>query len=235
MTAGGLILIGGLLTAVLGSQASAPARGSSNVLTPEEKAAGWRLLFDGKTTNGWRGYRQEGMTDGWQAVDGALTRVGKGGDIVTADQFQDFELVLEWKVAPGGNSGVFFRATEDTASIWQNSTEYQILDNGGHADGKNPLTSTASNYALYAPSKDVSKPAGEWNVSRIVARGPRVEHWLNGEKVVEYRIESEEWTALVAKSKFGKYPTYGRAPQGHIGLQDHGDYVAFRNIKIRPL
>jgi hypothetical protein len=206
-----------------------------NTLTPAEKADGWRLLFDGKTTEGWRGYRQKGMTDGWQVVDGALTRVDKAGDIVTVDQFQDFELVFDWKVAPGGNSGVFFRAAEDTGAVWHNAIEYQILDNGGHRDGKDPLTSTASNYALYAPSKDVSNPTGEWNNSKILVKGHHVEHWLNGEKVVEYVIGSDDWDARVAKSKFNKYPTFGRVPKGHIAIQDHGDHVAYRNIKIRPL
>lgn len=206
-----------------------------NTLTPEEKAAGWRLLFDGKTTEGWRGYRQKAMTEGWQVIDGALTRAGKAGDIVTIEQFQDFELVFDWKVNAGGNSGVFYRASEETASVWQNAAEYQILDNAGHADGKDALTSTGSNYAMHPPSKDVSKPAGEWNSSRIVVHGKHVEHWLNGVKIVEYEIGTDEWMALYQKSKFAKYPTYGRVPRGHIAIQDHGDYVAFRNIKIRPI
>lgn len=208
---------------------------SPNTLTAAEKAAGWRLLFDGKTTDGWRGYRKKEMTGGWQVVDGALTRVAKGGDIVTVDQFQDFELAFDWKVNPGGNSGVFFRASEETGSVWQNSAEYQILDNAGHKDGARAITSTGSNYAMHAPSKDVSKPAGEWNSSKIVVHGNHVEHWLNGEKIVEYEIGTEEWLALYNKSKFNKHPTYGREPRGHIAIQDHGDFVAYRNIKIRPL
>ena len=211
------------------------AQAAPNTLTPAEKAAGWRLLFDGKTTDGWRGYRKKDMSGGWQVVDGALTRVGQGGDIVTTDQFQDFELAFDWKVNPGGNSGVFFRASEETGSVWQNAAEYQILDNAGHADGKAALTSTGSNYAMHAPSKDVSRPAGEWNSSRILVHGNHVEHWLNGVKIVEYEIGTDDWMARYQKSKFAKYPTFGRVPRGHIAIQDHGDFVAYRNIKIRPL
>jgi len=234
MTSCTVVLVGLLLAAVAGAPGAAQSDGPHNSLTAAEKAAGWRLLFDGKTTEGWRGYRKQAMTDGWKAVDGALTRVGQGGDIVTIDQFQDFELAFEWKVNAGGNSGVFFRASEETPAIWQNSAEYQILDNAGHKDGASPITSTGSNYAMHAPAKDVSKPAGQWNASRIVVRGNHVEHWLNGEKIVEYEIGTPEWVALYEKSKFNKYPTYGRVPRGHIAIQDHGDYVAFRSIKIRP-
>ena len=227
-----LVLAGCLLAVAIAGplQAQAP-----NSLTAAEKAAGWRLLFDGKTTDGWRGYRKKEMTGGWQVVDGALTRVAQGGDIVSTDQFQDFELAFDWKVNPGGNSGVFFRASEETGAVWQNSAEYQILDNAGHKDGASPITSTGSNYAMHPPSKDVSKPAGEWNSSKIVVHGNHVEHWLNGVKIVEYEIGSEEWVALYNKSKFNKYPTYGRVPRGHIAIQDHGDFVAYRNVKIRPL
>jgi len=234
MTSGAMVLLGSLALAAF---AAAPPQdaGAPNTLTAAEKAAGWRLLFDGKTTGGWRVYQKKEMSQGWQIVDGALTRVATGGDIVSVDQFDDFELAFDWKVNAGGNSGVFFRAAEDTTYVWQNAAEYQILDNAGHKDGASPITSTGSNYAVHAPSKDTSKPAGEWNRSRIVVKGNHVEHWLNGEKVVEYEIGNEEWKALVAKSKFAKYPTYGRVARGHIAIQDHGDFVAYRNVKIRPL
>lgn len=237
MTSRVIVLAGLLVAGIVAGTLSANAQGSvsPNTLTAAEKADGWRLLFDGQTTSGWRGYRKQEMTDGWQVVDGALTRVGRGGDIITVDQFQDFELAFDWKVAPGGNSGVFFRASEETGAVWQNAAEYQILDNAGHKDGQDPLTSTGSNYAMHAPTKDVSKPAGEWNSSRIVVKGHQVEHWLNGERIVEYEIGSDEWLDLYNKSKFNKYATYGRVPRGHIAIQDHGDHVAFRSIKIRPL
>ena len=206
-----------------------------NSLTDAERGAGWRLLFDGRTTTGWRGFKRSAMPDGWQVVDGALTRVAGGGDIITTDQFANFELALEWMVAPGGNSGVFYRATEDVQWIFQGAPEMQVLDDAGHADGKSRLTAAGSNFALYPAPAGIVRPAGEWNEARIVANGARVEHWLNGQKVVQYELGSPDWEQKVKGSKFGEWPHYGRAKRGHIGLQDHGDRVAFRNIRIRVL
>jgi hypothetical protein len=208
---------------------------AQNQLTAEERAAGWRLLFDGTTTNGWRGYMKESMPDGWQAVDGTLARVGEGGDIITTESFRNFELVFEFKVEQGGNSGVFYRAVEGPASIYYGAPEYQVLDDAAHADGGSPLTSTGSNYALHPAPPGVAKPAGEWNEGRIAVNGSKVEHWLNGQKIVEYELGSADWKELVAKSKFNEWPEYGKAAEGHVGLQDHGDPVWFRNIKIREL
>ena len=204
-----------------------------NTLTDKEKADGWKLLFDGKTTAGWRAVKKDKAPDGWQATDGALARVKGGGDIITNDQFENFELVFGWKVTDGANSGVFFRVNEDYGVI--QSPEYQVLHNQKHADGRNPKTSAASNYALHAPTKDLTKPVGEWNQAKIVVNGNHVEHWLNGEKVVEYELASDEWKSLVAGSKFKDMPNYGKSPKGHIALQDHGDRVEYRNIKIRSM
>ncbi len=231
---------GGLALGIAGAAAPAAAQQKAseamlNTLTAEEEAAGWRLLFDGKTTAGWRGYKQQGMPEGWQVVDGALTRVGQAGDIVTVEQFQDFELTLEWMVEPGGNSGIFFRASEDTDWIYQNAPEMQVLDDAAHQDGLQRETAAGSNYALHPAPEGVVKPAGEWNSVRIVVRGNHVEQWMNGVKVVEYELGSADWEQRVANSKFSAWPRYGRNPRGHIGLQDHGDRVAFRNIKIREL
>lgn len=196
---------------------------------------GWISLFDGKTMAGWRGYRQKTVPAGWAVVDGAITRVGQGGDIVTEREFGDFELELEWKVPEAGNSGIFYRATEATERIFENATEMQVLDNIKHPDNKTPLTLAGANYGLYPAPADAVKPVGQWNQVRIVARGAHVEHWLNGQKVVEYELWSADWKARVAKSKFAQWPSYGLARVGRIGLQDHGDRVAFRNIRIRPL
>jgi 3-keto-disaccharide hydrolase len=200
-----------------------------------EGAAGWRSLFDGKTTSGWRGYRQQTMPAGWQAVDGALTRVGKAGDIVTIDQFGDFELALEWKISPGGNSGVFYRVTEEEAEMWHAAPEMQVIDDAGYKEPLKPVQKSGANYDLHAPMHDVTKPAGSWNDTRIILKGNHVEHWLNGAKVVEYELGSADWENRVKASKFKEYPRYGRARRGHIGLQDHGDQVAFRNVRIRAL
>lgn len=229
-----MILAGAALLAVtLRADTTAP-----NTLTTAEKADGWRLLFDGKTTTGWRGFKKEQAPDGWSVVDGSLVRTGKGGDIITTDTFDSFDLTFDWRIAKNGNSGVFFHVTEapELDQVWRTGPEYQLLDNDGHPDAKNgPDRYTGANYALHAPTKNVAKPVGEWNTSRIVVKGAEVEHWLNGEKVVEYELWSPDWDARVAKSKFSSMPRYGREKRGHIALQDHGDEVAFRSIKIRPL
>jgi hypothetical protein len=200
-----------------------------------EQAGGWKILFDGKSLDAWRVYKQPTVSAGWKIENGLLARVGEAGDLITKEQFGDFELELEWKIAEGGNSGIFFRGTEDSETIWHGAPEMQILDNARHADGKNPLTSAGSNYAVNAPVRDVSKPIGQWNSVRLIAKGTHVEQWLNGVKVVEYELFSPDWTERVKKSKFVKYPQYGKAMRGHIGLQDHGNPVWFRNIRIRPL
>lgn len=204
----------------------------SNTLTEAEQAAGWKLLFDGTTTKGWRGYRQKDAPAGWRAKDGALVREEKGGDLITADEFADFELVLDWKVSPGANSGVFYRATEGTKHLHENAPEYEIRDGGFWTD--NPYTNGA-NYALHPPTKDAARPVGEWNRARIVARGNAVEHWLNGVKVVAYELGSDDWKKRVAETHVKDWAGYGSAARGHIGLQDYNKPVWFRNIKLRPL
>lgn len=224
----GLVVLSALASA-------AQAQGPHNTLTDQEKAAGWKLLFDGKTTAGWRAYGADTMPTGWQAVDGSLTRVSRAADIITKDQFSDFELTLDWKLEPRGNSGLFYRAVEGLEWIYHGAPEYALLDDAGHNDGKNPLTSAGSVHSVYAPPRGVVKPAGEWNTARLVARGTHVEHWLNGRKVVEYEQGSADWAARVAASKFAAWPRYGKTMKGHIGLQEHGGRAEFRNIKIREM
>ncbi len=206
-----------------------------NELTSEERASGWQLLFNGRTTEGWRGFRRESVPGGWQVVDSALTRVEGGGDIISVDQFENFELVLEWNVEAGGNSAIFYRVSEDVERTHESGPEMQVLDDAEHRDGLSRLTAAGANYGLYPSPEGVVKPAGEWNRVRIVVDSAHVEHWLNGTKVVEYELWSPEWEELVRNSKFVEWPEYGRAVRGHIGLQDHGDWVAYRNIKIRVL
>jgi hypothetical protein len=213
-----------------------PQPGAPNTLTAEEQAAGWKLLFDGRTMQGWRGYgKPNAPVAGWEVVDGAITRVGKGGDIVTTDAHRDFELALEWKVPQGGNSGVLYRVLESADPIYYSGPEMQVLDDAHHADGRNPLTSAGAAYGLYAPPKGVVKPAGEWNQARLLVRGNQVEHWLNGQKVVSYELGSADWKAKVAASKFNAWKAYGTGKEGLIGLQDHGDRVQFRSVKLRTL
>ena len=214
---------------------AARAQASRNTLTPAERAAGWRLLFDGKTTTGWRGWKMDTLPSGWQVVDGALTRVRRAADIITTEKFKNFELSLEWKIAPNGNSGIFYRASEDDDAIYWSAPEMQVLDDAGHPDGQSRLTAAGSDYGLYPSPAGVVKPAGQWNQVRLVVNGNHVEHWLNGVKVVEYELGSPDWEARVKASKFAPHPHYGRNPEGYIGLQEHDYWVAYRNIKIRVL
>ena len=206
-----------------------------NTLTDAERAAGWTLLFDGRSLDGWRGYNRQDLPGGWAVEDGTLARVGPGGDIITEAQFEDFELTFEWKVETGGNSGVFYRAAEGQELIYHSAPEYQVLDDANHRDGQSPLTSAGSDYALHPAPRGAVKPAGEWNSGRILVDGDRVEHWLNGSKTVEFERHTEEWAELVRSSKFVEWPAYGMADVGHIGLQDHGDPVWYRNMKLRVL
>jgi hypothetical protein len=223
-----------LVVMVLGCGAAAMQAGH-NTLSPSERAAGWRLLFDGRTTAGWGGFARDSMPSGWHVVDGALTRVAQAGDIVTRDQFENFELTLEWNVAVGGNSGIFYHVADSGSAVYETGPEMQVLDDARHADGKSPLTSAGSAFGLYPVPRGVVKPAGEWNQVRIVVRGPHVEHWLNGRQVVDYELWSADWKARVAASKFKQWGGYGLSRRGRIALQDHGDRVAFRDIKIRVL
>ena len=204
-------------------------------LTAAEKKAGWKLLFDGKSLAGWRAYKSTTPPAGWRAVNGELVRDGDGGDLMTADEYGDFEMAFEWKVTENGNSGVIYRIATTEEYPWHTGPEYQILHNAGHRDGKAPITSAASNYAVNPPAKDLTKPVGEWNEGRIVARGNHIEHWLNGVKVVEYEVGSPDWEARVKASKFATMPNYGRIKRGYIALQDHGNVVSYRNIKIKDL
>jgi hypothetical protein len=194
-----------------------------------------RPLFNGRTLEGWRAFKSDAPPSGWAAVDGTLARTGSGGDITTVEEFGDFELRLQWKIAAGGNSGIFFRVVNEGSQVWESGPEMQILDNARHVDGRSPLTSAGSNYGLHAPVRDATRPIGEWNDVRLVVNGAKVEHWLNGVKVVEYELWSPAWESLVKGSKFATMPAYGRAKRGRIALQDHGDPVWFKDIRIRPL
>jgi len=211
------------------------ATSAQNTLTDAEKADGWRLLFDGTTTTGWRDYGKPTLSGGWVVQDGALTRTGAGGDIISNDEFKNFELSIDWKIEPGGNSGIFYRASEEKDEIYWNAVEMQVLDDAKHPDGQNPLTSAGAAYDLYPAPRGHVKPGREWNSAKLVVNGNHVEHWLNGFKMADYELGSADWNAKVAASKFKPHAKFGKNAQGHIGLQDHGNVVAYRNIKIRVL
>ena len=241
------------LAAVL--QTMPPAAARPNELTAAERATGWRLLFDGRTLSGWRGLGYDSVpTAHWKVADGAIEKIASGnvpkladgqpahgGDLMTVDSFGDFELAFEWKVAPGANSGVKYNVSERLSmSQAPNHAalgfEYQILDDDRHEDGKLPSHRAGALYDLIAPNaRKHVHPVGEWNRSRIVFRGRHGEHWLNGEKIVEFDLGTPRMDSLIAASKYRSIPGFAdrREGGGHIVLQDHGDEAYFRSIKVR--
>jgi hypothetical protein len=222
---------------------------NTNTLTKKEKKEGWVLLFDGKTTTGWRGYDKPAFPEkGWEAADGTLHVIGSsrgeagggGGDILFDKKYRNFELSLEWKVSEGGNSGIFYLAQEIPGEpVWKNAPEMQILDNERHPDAKlgvNGNRAAGSLYDLIPGNPRVVKPAGEWNQVKILVYKGTVVHFVNGVQVLEYHLWTDDWKKMVDASKFKDYPTfYNTAEEGYIVLQDHGDDVWFRNIKIKEM
>jgi cytochrome c len=207
-----------------------------NVLSEAEKAAGWELLFDGKTTQGFRSFKQQELATGWQVVDGAVSLEEPGaGDLVTEQIYDNFELQVEWSIEEGGNSGIFFHVSEEEEKVWHSGPEVQLLDDLRHPDNKQHTHRSGSNYDLQGPAFEALNPPGAYNHLRLLVDHGHVEHWLNGYKVVEYELGSPEWEAQVANSKFADWPGFGRAGKGVIAFQDHGDPVRFRSMKIRKL
>ena len=203
-----------------------------------DKAKNWVILFDGGSVDQWRGYKQDNFPkDGWAVENGALKTIVGGNrvDIITKDIYENFELVLEWRVSPAGNSGIFYFATEESDYIWQTAPEMQVLDDSAHPDGKSAVTSAGSLYALISPTVNSLKPVGEFNEARIKVKNDQVEHWQNGKKVLAYEYGSDTINELIAKSKFKSMPLFAKANAGHVGLQHHGEEVWFRNIRIRKL
>ena len=213
--------------------------GEPNTLTAAEKDLGFKLLFDGKTTKGWRGYKMDKMPSGWKAVNGVLRFVNGegllGGDICPDIVLQDCDFRWEWKMSPGGNSGVIYRVTEDGEASYHSGPEYQLLDDNApdYGDLENKHK-TGANYALEAPSRlDLLKPAGQWNAGRIVFRGDHITHYLNGFKVVEYTMYSDKWTKQMKASKFNDFPNYAKNKKGLIFFQDHGASVELRSVRVK--
>jgi hypothetical protein len=216
--------------------ASFAAAQTPNALTDEERAAGWKLLFDGRSTEGWRSLGGKTFPEkGWVVEDGALKHVAKGGggDVATAEPYDNFEFTFEWKVAPGANSGVKYRVADKRGAAF--GPEYQVIDDERHSDAKNEKRRAGSLYDVFTPQGARPKAVGEWNQSKIVVRGDHIEHWLNGVKVVEAEYGSDAWKAAVEKSKFKGNAAFAATAKGHIAIQDHGDEVSYRNLKIRPL
>jgi hypothetical protein len=226
-----------LLALTLAALVSPLFAADPNSLTATEKSAGWKLLFDGKTLDGWRGYKTETIGAGWKAQDGTLTlTAAKSGDVMTKAEFADFELTFEWKISAGGNSGVIYRVGLGENASFRTGPEYQVLDNIAAHDNKlgNHLAGSLYDIGAEAP-RDLVKKVGEWNQSRLLVKGWKVEHWLNGKKVIAADLASPEGKALIAKSKFKDWPKFASLSKGHIAFQDHGDVVSYRAIKVREL
>ena len=218
-----------------------------NTLSKTEEREGWQLLFDGKTTNGWHTYGKNAVGAAWKVVDGFLHldasnkngwQTGDGGDIVTNEEFGNYHLKLEWKIAPNGNSGIIFNVQDNPSKyqyVWHTGPEMQVLDNNGHPDAKIHKHRAGDLYDLIASSKEPVKPVGEWNLAEIIQNNDRLELRLNGETIVTTPLWEDTWKQLIAGSKFRNMADFGRFRTGRIALQDHGDNVWFKNIKIRKL
>lgn len=217
--------------------ASAPV--ADNTLSDYEARSGWKLLFDGRTSQGWQKFgTSQAIGSAWKVEDGAITLkpgTGDGGDIMTEADYADFDLSIDWKIVPGGNSGIFYRSDPTQSPPYLTGPEMQVLDNAGHSDGRNILTSAGSVYAVFPGVKEVIKPAGQWNNFRIIAQGPWIRHFANGVLLSSYRINSESWKKTVSGSFFKDWDQWGQKKTGRIVMQDHGNEVSYKNIKIRVL
>lgn len=201
----------------------------------------WQVLFDGKSTDSWRGFRRQNFPGKCWVIEQEALKTVAGCDksdqidIITRNKYKDFEFELEWRVAPGANSGIIYLVSEDEDQTWKTGPEMQVLDDEKHADGKNPKTSAGSLFALIAPTNKTINPVGEYNRARLVVRNGHVEHWLNGKRVLEYDLKSETVASLIAESKFKAFPQFARMSEGHVALQFHGDNVWYRNVRVRDL
>jgi len=217
-----------------------------NTLTKAEQKEGWKLLFDGKTTHGWRNFKSDKIGSAWKASEGTFYldtskkngwQTEGGGDIVTTEEYENYELSLEWKIQACGNSGVIFNVQEGATHeyVWHTGPEMQVLDNACHPDAKIIKHRAGDLYDLISCKTETVKPAGEWNLAKIVSNKGHYTFWLNGVQTVEFTMHTPEWDQLVAGSKFKDMPDFGKFTKGRISLQDHGDQVWFRNIKIKEL
>lgn len=214
----------------------------NNVLTNQEVQDGWQLLFDGKTTNGWHKFNEKSIDGSWIAQNGELIALGKGadigGDIVSDNEYENFDLRLEWKISSGGNSGIFYGVVEGQKykALYYTGPEYQLIDDIGFPDKLEDWQKAGADYAMYLPSSDKKlKPIGEWNSSRILVVDSLVQLYLNGEKIIEFKRWTDDWYKRKLEGKWKEYEDYGMNKKGKIGLQDHGNKIWFRNIKIKTI
>lgn len=243
MKKAGLIML--LAIAVAGC--NAPSEKKADEPAPEKTDEGWVSLFDGKTLAGWHNYGKTTVGEAWKVQDGNLYldttkkagwQTAQGGDIVSAEEYENFDLKLEWKIAPGGNSGIIFYVHEDTTKykyVWNTGPEMQVLDNDLHSDGKIPKHRAGDLYDLISCKTETVKKPGEWNEAEIISKDGKLDFILNGTNVVSTMLWDDAWKKLVAGSKFKEWPDFGIYKKGHIALQDHGNTVWYRNIKIKRL
>ena len=221
---------------MLAGPLSSAAFAADNALSAEEKAAGWQLLFNGLNMSQWRSFKQPEVHDKWQIENGAITlTAGGGGDLISKQRYKDFELTLDWKIAQAGNSGIFILADEQGQYIYSHAPEIQILDNQRHSDNKLDTHLSGSLYDMIASPVASHKPAGQWNSTKIRLHKQTLTIWQNDLQSAKVTIGGAQWKDLVANSKFANWPGFAKATAGHIGLQDHGDRVWFKNIKIKEL
>lgn len=213
------------------ASASAAAEPAASFLSAAEVRDGWRSLV---SLEHWRGYQSESVPAGWSATDSLMTKTGVGNDIVTRRNYTDFELAFDWMVDAGGNSGVFYRATEEYPKIYWSAPEYALVDDARHPDGRNPITSAGATHSLYEAPRGIVRAAGEWNSTRILVRGTHVEHWLNDKQIASFDYGTPDFVERVAKSKFARWPNFAKAKTGLIGIQgDHRGQLTFRKLRIR--
>ena len=229
-TAAATLLLAATLTSI--ACADEPASPGAIPNPPGE----WVPLLEDASANAWRGWKTDALPKGWHVEQGTISKAGRVEDLLTRKEYGNFELELEWKIGKAGNSGILYRGTREYDYIYWSAPEYQLLDDVNNEDGRNRLTSAASDYDLYAAPAGILRPYDHWNTTRIVVNGAHVEHWLNGQKVVEYELWSPDWIAKVAASKFAAYPHYGLSKNGYIGIQgDHAGTLSLRHIRIREL
>ncbi|GEO09331.1 3-keto-disaccharide hydrolase [Segetibacter aerophilus] len=215
--------------------------GKDNTLTPSEKKTGWKLLFDGKSLNGWRAYQNK-ETNSWSAKDGVMYCKGSStdksdlrADMITDKQYENFDLSVDWKISPQGNSGILYLVTEEFKAAYLSGPEYQIIDDLNFPQKLEDWQKTGANYAMDPAPTAAPNPVGQWNTTRIVVNKGHVQHWLNGKKLLDFQMWTDEWKKKKTEGKWKDAPGYGMSKKGHIGLQDHGSEAWFKNLKIKEL
>jgi len=231
-----------LISLLVVSALSACTNAADNMLSDAEKADGWQLLFDGKAINkNWRGYKMTEIPTNWLIEDGTIflnpNTYGTSGDIISREQYSEFEFALEWKVGPSSNSGIFYHVVEadQYKNTYETAPEMQVLDNDRHGDGKITQHRAGDLYDLIKSRVENARPVGEWNSVRIVVKGNTLQHFQNGDLIIETTLWDDNWNTLIADSKFATWPGFGKSKIGHFALQDHGDPVWFKNLKVKRL